>query len=289
MNSLSLTYFLLALLFLSTVFASPPVTSPAISPELYDDLVLYTKYSSAAYRRKCLNPLGNTLIKSFDRNRTRGFIARDDGRQEIIVAFRGTFSLEEAIIDAKIYLLPVDLPDRMPQPQTRVHRGFWNAYEDIGEDLFVIVRAELEKFPTYRVVVTGDSLGGAIASIAAPLLKAALPDMMLKLYTFGQPRVGNGLFARYVEQKVGEENIFRAVHTSDGVPTIIPRLIRYAHFATEYWQFIDPIFRPPPETVRKCVGGEDKTCSASIPSGGINGPHARYFGRIMIDNRDLCF
>jgi predicted lipase len=31
----------------------------------------------------------------------------------------------------------------------------------------------------------GHSLGGAIASLAAPSIKAALPDAVVKLYTFG--------------------------------------------------------------------------------------------------------
>lgn len=33
-----------------------------IEQQIYDDLVRYTKYSSAVYQKVCLRPLGNTLV-----------------------------------------------------------------------------------------------------------------------------------------------------------------------------------------------------------------------------------
>lgn len=33
-----------------------------IEKQVYDDLVRYTKYSSAVYQRLCLQPLGNSLV-----------------------------------------------------------------------------------------------------------------------------------------------------------------------------------------------------------------------------------
>ena len=33
-----------------------------IEQQVYDDLVRYTKYSSAVYQKLCLRPLGNTLV-----------------------------------------------------------------------------------------------------------------------------------------------------------------------------------------------------------------------------------
>ncbi|KAJ7463802.1 hypothetical protein B0H11DRAFT_2052221 [Mycena galericulata] len=57
-----------------------------------------------------------------------------------------------------------------------------------------------------------------------------------------------------------------AVHTCDGVPTMAPRIWKYEHFATEYWQFIDPTpFTPAVRTVTRCVGDEDSTCLHLTP------------------------
>ncbi|KAJ7466586.1 lipase [Mycena galericulata] len=329
MHSSSLTRCFLALaLFASTSFASPVLLSPReISSALYDDFVLYTKYSSAAYQPFCRSPVGSTLVRSFERGRTQGFIARDSDREEIIVAFRGTFSLKDAVIDALVFLAPFVSPGITEL--VNVHTGFLKAYNNVVDDVLSIVKAELTNNPTYRVVVTGHSLGGAIASLAAPSLKIALPDAAIKLYTFGQPRVGDARYARFVENTIGIENIFRsastlilsscsnlpstvAVHTFgksrsspppaflsltafslvltlDGVPTMVPRIWKYEHFATEYWQFRDPTPLTPREsTVRQCVGGEDPTCSDSIFSTGINPAHTFYFGQLMATNPFLC-
>ena len=69
--------------------------------------------------------------------------------------------------------------------------------------------------------------------------------------------------------------------------------------ATQYWVFVDPsksstkflqinkLTSPTsldtdPDNVKQCVGGEDPTCSDSIPSTGINPAHLTYFGQSII-------
>ncbi|KAJ7890117.1 alpha beta-hydrolase [Mycena olivaceomarginata] len=287
-----------------------PITAPnPISPALYDDFVLYTKYSSAAYQPFCARPVGRVLVRAFEIGHTQGFIARDPARLEIVVVFRGMFNLKDAVTDAKFLLVPFESPGIVEL--VHVHRGFLGAYQNVSDQVVGIVSKEIKEYPTFRIVVTaldgwmisdeyerdlfavGHSLGGAIASLAAPSIKAALPDAVVKLYTFGQPRAGNAKFARYVERMVGAENIHRAVHTLDGVPTMVPRIFGYEHFATEYWQFRDPLPGPfalvaPHETVTKCEGNEDKKCSVQFPSGGINPFHTFYFGQVMAVNPLLC-
>lgn len=60
-----------------------------------------------------------------------------------------------------------------------------------------IVQERLNKDPNLRISVTGHSLGGAQASLAAVHLikEGIVPQAKLELYTFGQPRVGNSQFA----------------------------------------------------------------------------------------------
>ncbi|KAJ7872974.1 alpha/beta-hydrolase [Mycena leptocephala] len=288
MKAFALTYLLFVLFsFSSTSLASPVLTSRAISPSLYDDLVRFTKYSSAAYQLLCPRPLGNTLVHSFSIGSTRGFIARDDSRKEIVVSFRGSFSLADVATDVDVFLVPF-ISLGITQ-SFNVHSGFLAAYNDVADVVLTTVKAQLTNFPKYAVVVTGHSLGGSLAALGASSLKTALPRAALKLYTFGQPRTGDAQFAAFVESTIGVENIFRAVHTFDGVPTMIPRALGYEHHATEYWQFQDPgLFTSPPTTVTECIGPEDKACSDSIFSTGINPAHLFYFGQVMAVNPLLC-
>ncbi|KAF7298746.1 Lipase-3 domain-containing protein [Mycena indigotica] len=277
----------------------------SISNELYDNFVQYTKYSSATYQPVCSKPLGNQLIRSFEFNNTRSFIVRDDVRKEIVVAFRGTWSLADVITDLEILLTPLVSPGLVQAVDVDVHWGFLDAYNDVAKDILSIITSQLST-RQYRLVVTGHSLGGSVASIAAVSLKTAFPHTDLKLFTFGhswyglswrlrsdcvlgQPRVGNSEFATYVEDLLGTENIFRAVHTFDGVPTIIPQALGYQHFATEYWQYLDPIPpTQPSDSVTRCVGREDPACSNSLISTGINVAHPVYFGQVMAIDPTLC-
>lgn len=47
-------------LLLSPLASSYP--KGGIEQQVYDNLVRYTKYSSAVYQKVCLRPLGNTLV-----------------------------------------------------------------------------------------------------------------------------------------------------------------------------------------------------------------------------------
>lgn len=54
------------------------------------------------------------------------------------------------------------------------------------------------KYRSAKLFLTGHSLGGAMASLAAPDIKDNFGGISA-FYTFGQPRVGNPQFARYLD------------------------------------------------------------------------------------------
>ncbi|RDB16774.1 putative feruloyl esterase A [Hypsizygus marmoreus] len=267
--------------------ASPLLETRAdgISQAVFDDLVRYTKYSSAVYQWICPTPLGNTLVEKFINSGTQGFVVRDAARKEIVVAFRGSLEVIDALIDIHIIMTPLKSTGITAVGDSYVHSGFLFAYNVVATDVLRIVKSQVAANPGYTVVVTGHSLGGSVASIAALSIRAALPSVPIKLYTYGQPRTGNAAFASLVESRIGGTNIFRAVHTSDGVPTILFKIFGYRHFATEYWNFRDSAT---PANVRKCSGGDDPDCSDSIFSGGVNIQHVSYFGQAMALNPLLC-
>ncbi|KAJ6517379.1 Alpha/Beta hydrolase protein [Mycena vitilis] len=274
-----------------TVLTTRPESRDTISLSLYNEFVLYTKYSSTAYRYSsamytglCPRPLGNTLVKLFERGRTQAFIALDENREEIHSAGSGIkWAFKLTFVDLNFPKVPFE--SRGIAKKVRVHRGFLAAYNDVVDEVLAIVKKQLEDFPSYSIVVTGHSLGGAVASLAAPSIKTAHPEVPLKLYTFapdsvfdpGQPRVGTPKFATYVEETIGVENIFRGILHSCVVPSIL------THPGTEYWQFREPIplIIPAHETVKKCEGCEDFECSLSNVFTHMFPFHMLYFGHMM--------
>ncbi|KAF5328718.1 hypothetical protein D9619_011731 [Psilocybe cf. subviscida] len=254
----------------AAVAVSVESRATGIDQTTYDNLVRYTKYSSAVYQWICPAPLGNTLVDQFDISGTQGFVVRDDSRKEIVVALRGTMELKDAFIDAQIIQVPLKSTGLANVGDSYVHIGFLYAYNVVASSVLRTVKAQKAAYPSYTIIVTGHSLGAAVAALAAVSIKSALPSSNLKLYTFGQPRTGNAAFATYVENLIGINNIFRAVHTYDGVPTILFKALGYRHFANEYWNFAEPASAA---NTKKCSGGDDPSCSDSIPSTFINPAH----------------
>lgn len=115
-----------------------------------------------------------------------------------------------------------------------VHTGFYASWAEVSERVMAGVRAAVAANPSYQIVVTGHSLGGAVATLAAAYIRKA--GIAADLYTYGSPRVGNLLFADYVTKQAGAE--YRITHTDDPVPRLPPIVLNYAHVSPEYW--IDP-------------------------------------------------
>jgi hypothetical protein len=99
----------------------------------------------------------------------------------------------------------------------RFHRGFMAALDEIWQPLFQAVDGallELER-PLW---VTGHSLGGAIALLAAWRFERQFLKVH-QVYTFGAPMIGNPAAAAAFQQQF-PGRIFRYVDTRDPVPKL---------------------------------------------------------------------
>lgn len=145
----------------------------------------------------------------------------------MFVAFRGTQVTSLRDIFADVAAPPVRWAG-----QGRVHWGFWNCYRSLKEEVDGwVARASGE-----RLVVTGHSLGAAMAT-----LMAALHDRA-ELVTFGSPRVGNQGF---VDRFAGR-SARRYVDCVDIVPRLPPP-IGYGHLEQmTYIDHLGAMHRPPP-------------------------------------------
>lgn len=78
---------------------------------------------------------------------------------------------------------------------------------------------------------------------------------MEKLYTYGQPRVGNTAFAAYVFSQVADS--FRVIHYEDIVPHVPTIAMDYRHHNYEVW------YQKDMKSYKVC-NAEDPTCSDSV-------------------------
>jgi len=117
----------------------------------------------------------------------------------------------------------------------RFHRGFLDALENLWNPFFTSVDAAIKTQPEERPVwVTGHSLGGAIALLAAWRLQRQFVAIH-EIVTFGAPMIGNDVAAKAFEQEF-EGKLFRYVDLEDPVP-LLPSVSlvanTYAHSQAE--------------------------------------------------------
>ncbi|KDQ26513.1 hypothetical protein PLEOSDRAFT_1043836, partial [Pleurotus ostreatus PC15] len=209
---------------------------------------------------------------------TQGFIVRDDGRKEIVVALRGSTSPTDFLLDNELFLVPFITPGVSPPLGSLVHTGFVTAWNSIALQVISVVRAQLNAHPGYSLVTTGHSLGGSLSSLAAISLRQNFPKVPIRMYTYGQPRTFNAVSAQFINSQFGT-NAFRSwllmgfFRAASSISTVLG----YRHHGVEYWQNPDPAT---PGNVKQCstTNGEDPTCSASIPFLGIGPSHLTYYG-----------
>ncbi|OQS00692.1 lipase [Thraustotheca clavata] len=147
----------------------------------------------------------------------------------IIVAFRGS-------MDVKNWLDNLTFTKTQPwknHPNVYVHQGFFWVYESIGKELITALNQVRKEYPKAPIVMTGHSLGAAIAAIATIDLHEQYNISIEQLVTFGEPRVGTKGFVEYLLKTV--PYLARITHWRDLVPHVPFRWLGYLHGAQEIW------------------------------------------------------
>lgn len=150
----------------------------------------------------------------------------------------------------------------------QVHKGFYLAEQSVIKDVISHVQALKAKYPSYTVVVTGHSLGAALATLTAmDFLSSNISP--LRLFNFGSPRVGNTAFADYASAKIGDRN--RNTHHKDMV-VHVPMHERFTHISGEWYE--------DDAGLHACSGEEDPNCSYQWHITSID-DHMHYLGLYM--------
>lgn len=97
---------------------------------------------------------------------TTGYLATDTTNKIIVLSFRGSESVRNYLTDADFPLTTIDICTGC-----QGESGFWDAWSENRATILPSVTATVASYPSYKVVVTGHSLGGAIATFAAAELR----------------------------------------------------------------------------------------------------------------------
>ncbi|KAJ1935897.1 hypothetical protein FBU59_005235 [Linderina macrospora] len=211
-----------------------------------ETIVKYCRYSGAAYKVldttwtcsincQAADTKGTIVDYHWDTSKTAdpsfGFVAHKDDTKEIIVSWRGTTILMDWVKDFTYF--PVSWPSAVTG--SKVHRGFLQAYSSVSSQIEQSVAKLVAKYPDYSIVLTGHSLGGAQATIAAVDYATRHPEWRskMKLFTYGQPRVGNTKFAGWLSQQPFP--IYRTVYKGDLVPRVPFQFMGFQHISQEVW------------------------------------------------------
>ncbi|KAF2666673.1 alpha/beta-hydrolase [Microthyrium microscopicum] len=165
-----------------------------------------------------------------------GFVAVDNTNKLVVISFRGTDSDQNIITDTNLTRVNADLC-----PNCLVHQGFWESWIEARDNITASLNDTKKSNPTYEVIVTGHSLGGAIATLCAAEIRKG--GMKASLYTFGSPRLGDTHLSTFI---TAQGSNYRLTHANDIVPNLPPLVFpnldvhtgfagfAYVHISPEY-------------------------------------------------------
>ncbi|OSS44535.1 hypothetical protein B5807_10797 [Epicoccum nigrum] len=204
----------------------------AIDDNLFQSLKLMAQYASAAYcpdvytaattTIKCgsgncpqVESANASTTLEYSRTETltdvTGFVATDPTNKLIVVSFRGSISLSNWLTN-----LDFALTDTALCSGCLAHTGFWNSWQDASAAVLPALRLAKAQHPSYRIAVTGHSLGGAVATLAAAAMRQL--GYPVALYSFGAPRVGGPKLSSFISTQHGGN--YRVTHWNDPVPRV---------------------------------------------------------------------
>eukprot|EP00968_Pinguiococcus_pyrenoidosus_P027166 scaffold7358_cov252-Pinguiococcus_pyrenoidosus.AAC.10 len=200
--------------------------SPAITP-LFRGLLVWSK-------ERLEEAAPGTVLYHFQENVATEFqsgIFLCEKHKFIAVAFRGTEGLTNTNITSEwlginALAIPV-LVDKQRPEFGKVHLGFNRSLTKGGSYDTLVSKIEelLERHPDHRVLVTGHSLGGALATVFSFKLAVHFADRgshrQVTLGSFASPRTGNGDFKAAFEA-LPNLNHNRFVNRGDPVASVPP-------------------------------------------------------------------
>jgi len=155
--------------------------------------------------------------------------------EAIVVGHQGTdpSTFVPLLIDADFFLTALDQTLFPGVPKTlKAHNGFLKTHARSAPGVLAAIRKAQDATGCTKVVLTGHSLGAAIALLDAIYLPLHLPSTTtFTTIVFGLPRVGNPAFANYADAHVAD--FAHITNKRDPIPILPGRSLGFAHPSNE--------------------------------------------------------
>jgi triacylglycerol lipase len=136
-------------------------------------------------------------------------------KDAVIIAFKGSSSIKDFFYNINTVLI------NSQEIKGRVHQGFYDLL--MKNKTLNKISKIIENYPiSTKVIFTGHSLGGALASLMTSYCQNKFGKDTASLYTFGSPRVGDQTFCDTISGST------RIVNDQDPV-SLLPFPPRYRH------------------------------------------------------------
>ncbi|WCR54517.1 MAG: hypothetical protein PG981_001539 [Wolbachia endosymbiont of Ctenocephalides orientis wCori] len=191
------------------------------------------KLSASGYKTidEFINEGYNVIPFYYSSGRQAGFIFAKDG--EMNITYRGTQGVGDVITDANVMFATSEF---LPEGG-RMHCGFYRAFKDSWPSLYKGLKSYSNKqkaeIKDLKISLTGHSMGGALAKIAALCLNKTENAQDLHVATFGDPRVFDFAAGEIYNDVLGEKTIMVTQHQQDPLPAVASGCAGYAHVGAQ--------------------------------------------------------
>lgn len=166
-----------------------------------------------------------------------------EGKNILVVIYRGTSSKKDILIDMDIYRDYLYLDNYIGAEIPLVHSGFFEQFNTVKCNITNIIDNYIQNSidkSNLHIIFTGHSLGGALSTLSCLYFYYKYISYKINIdnITFGSPRVGDRIFVKLFNDCINKS--YRFVNDNDPIP-LLPSPIRYKHVKGCYWLYEDTI------------------------------------------------
>ena len=176
-------------------------------------------------------PNGFNIIErvTYSNNKSSDFgLIMIDKNQRLWIIFRGTQTYNDILNDIQYSQVPY-------KGNNNVHKGFYKLFKSLSEQIFKTI----DLCNPTQIIITGHSLGAAIATLTAIEVHAQYPHIQLKGVGFASPRVGDRGFVKSFNN-IDSIEWTSIINIEDIVPQL-PRAIINTSSGVEMYQHVGKI------------------------------------------------